>query len=271
MTSIDIGERFYPIQNGRQLQEGPENQDESGAPDWLRVIGMLVLFVVFLVLLRFILNCIIDVFVLRDFRQISQFRRKICPWWHPQTRPQPESQQNEINSHSQLQLITMERLLAGMSFHEKHELLTGMLQSEIATPQDLERWKLAKEQTKMHTSNSSNCSSKSLSLREEESCCCSPNRLEPEMDCEAPHDGSKTDFQDDSDRDLICPICIHAIEVEQPIISLPCLHRFHSACLIQWLSTHTRDCPYCRTEILTQGMLDQAYRQRHAGHSVENR
>lgn len=61
----------------------------------------------------------------------------------------------------------------------------------------------------------------------------------------------------------MCPICIHEIEPSQNVISLPsCNHRFHSRCLVQWLCTHTRDCPYCRTEIITQEMLERAYRQR---------
>ena len=130
--------------------------------------------------------------------------------------------------------------------------------SKIATHEDLERWKLDEEQRRM------NKSTLSSPKEDDGSVTC------PDIEMEAPHDGSTKDILDDSEKDLICAICIQSIEVEQPIISLPCLHRFHGPCLIQWLSTHTRDCPYCRTEILTQGMLEQAYRQRHARRSVDN-
>jgi hypothetical protein len=139
---------------------------------------------------------------------------------------------------------------------------------KIATHEDLERWKQGEEQRRMNKSTLSTCSSKLSSSQEDEGCDCSVNR--PENEISAPRDSSTREILDDSEKDLICPICIQCIEVEQPIISLPCLHRFHGECLIQWLSTHTRDCPYCRTEILTQGMLEQAYRQRHARPSVDN-
>lgn len=68
------------------------------------------------------------------------------------------------------------------------------------------------------------------------------------------------------DGSVLCSICIHDLEVGQSVVSLAptCEHRFHSSCLIQWLSTHTRNCPYCRTEILTQDMLRQAYQRRNS-------
>jgi hypothetical protein len=62
---------------------------------------------------------------------------------------------------------------------------------------------------------------------------------------------------------MVCPICINEIEVGNHVVSVPgCDHKFHKGCLSQWLSTHTRDCPYCRAEIISQEMLDEAYRLR---------
>lgn len=63
---------------------------------------------------------------------------------------------------------------------------------------------------------------------------------------------------------LLCPICIHDIEPGNRIVSLEdtCRHRFHSECLFQWLSTQTRDCPYCRCTILTQEMMNRAHQHR---------
>ncbi len=44
-----------------------------------------------------------------------------------------------------------------------------------------------------------------------------------------------------------CTIC-HDDESEEPLVTLPCKHRFHSECIKQWLplAKPTPHCPYCR-------------------------
>jgi Ring finger domain len=66
-----------------------------------------------------------------------------------------------------------------------------------------------------------------------------------------------------SKHEVVCPICINDIEVGNHVVTLThCDHKFHKDCLSQWLSTHSRDCPYCRTEIISQEMLEEAYQLR---------
>jgi hypothetical protein len=60
-----------------------------------------------------------------------------------------------------------------------------------------------------------------------------------------------------------CPICLHDIVVGDIIcVSKVCHnnHIFHRQCLSTWLSTHSRICPYCRQEIITQDMINTAHR-----------
>lgn len=60
---------------------------------------------------------------------------------------------------------------------------------------------------------------------------------------------------------LVCPICIHSINKGDTVSTTGfCHHVFHHDCLSAWLSTHSRICPYCRREILTQEMLNEANR-----------
>ena len=64
---------------------------------------------------------------------------------------------------------------------------------------------------------------------------------------------------------FLCPICIHEIVVGDEIILSKCMHLFHSECLVQWLSTNTRDCPSCRTQLVTEDMVNEGLRLRREG------
>jgi Ring finger domain len=81
----------------------------------------------------------------------------------------------------------------------------------------------------------------------------------PEHDLE--HDQQQHHQQQQST--LICPICIHEIQKGDDVCySGFCHHVFHRDCLSAWLSTHSRICPYCRGEIITQEMLAEAHQTR---------
>ncbi|XP_043707953.1 probable E3 ubiquitin-protein ligase RHY1A [Telopea speciosissima] len=46
-----------------------------------------------------------------------------------------------------------------------------------------------------------------------------------------------------------CSICLERFQEGDLLVSLPCEHRFHSACLEPWVLTRG-DCPYCRTGVV---------------------
>lgn len=48
--------------------------------------------------------------------------------------------------------------------------------------------------------------------------------------------------QDDQDR--ICAVCLDAFK-SRALCTLPCMHQFHSECILPWLSDHIT-CPKCR-------------------------
>eukprot|EP00536_Pseudo-nitzschia_multiseries_P008060 jgi/Psemu1/19476/gm1.19476_g len=60
---------------------------------------------------------------------------------------------------------------------------------------------------------------------------------------------------------LCCPICIQDVRVGDGVChSRSCSHLFHPGCIVDWLSTGSNLCPYCRRVILTTAVLEEALR-----------
>lgn len=201
------------------------------------IVGIVVSFLMFLVILRYGCNIFIDVFILRDpaslMRAFSDIRRKFVPWYHPRTEPQGAMQES-ADVESGQELINMDRILSGLTPQQKKDLLASILTTKIVTLEDILAWKAKDPQSSVSGSVASERPSS---------------------------DGGKTDLSGSSSRNsTMCPICIHDIEVGNEVVMLSaCKHIFHRDCLSEWLSTHTRDCPYCRTEIISLEMMEEAY------------
>lgn len=45
-------------------------------------------------------------------------------------------------------------------------------------------------------------------------------------------------------------ICMDEFEAGDAVRSLPCLHRFHVACVDRWLTQHAATCPVCKMPII---------------------
>jgi hypothetical protein len=45
-----------------------------------------------------------------------------------------------------------------------------------------------------------------------------------------------------------CPVCMEDFEVGTSFRMLPCLDKFHPACIDKWLKTHIQ-CPVCRLDL----------------------
>jgi len=50
--------------------------------------------------------------------------------------------------------------------------------------------------------------------------------------------------------DAICSICLSDYESSDSVRALPCLHKFHAACIEQWLQGHST-CPLCKIDLAT--------------------
>ncbi|XP_022143236.1 E3 ubiquitin-protein ligase EL5 [Momordica charantia] len=45
-----------------------------------------------------------------------------------------------------------------------------------------------------------------------------------------------------------CAVCLEGFRGGEPVVHLPCAHKFHSSCLVPWLQTNSH-CPSCRFPI----------------------
>jgi len=75
---------------------------------------------------------------------------------------------------------------------------------------------------------------------------------------------SKADNNNDpsSSISICCPICITEIGVGDRIYHCEtCNSMFLFDCILEWLDTGSTLCPYCRGEMFTRAMLEEAYRK----------
>ena len=178
-------------------------------------------------------------------RTLSETRRILCPCWHPRTEPSASATEmrttNHNNAAQRSDRIDMENLLIGMTPDQKKELLAATLTSKVATKEDISAWKAVME------------NEGPVAIAEP----VIPEGAASPQPTSAPKQHNHSEH---NNSDLLCPICIHDIQEGETICySRLCHHVFHRDCLSSWLSTHSRICPYCRQEIVTQDMLEEAY------------
>jgi len=46
-----------------------------------------------------------------------------------------------------------------------------------------------------------------------------------------------------------CVICLNNFEENEKVVTLPCLHIFHSNCVKDWLRKGSPECPICKTTV----------------------
>jgi hypothetical protein len=121
------------------------------------VIGIVLAFLLALVVLRFGCIVFIDIVILQDsdslVRTLSEIRRYLLPWSHPRTQPHDMSSPHSAMTN-EAELVTMDKLLTGLTPQQKQELLSSLLASKasrvagrrrklvlLATKQNILEWR----------------------------------------------------------------------------------------------------------------------------------
>ncbi|WOK91567.1 E3 ubiquitin-protein ligase [Canna indica] len=65
-------------------------------------------------------------------------------------------------------------------------------------------------------------------------------------------DVSKRELQRTGSRVDVCAVCLDEVRAKQRVTWLPCSHKYHTECVLPWLSAHSH-CPCCRTEVPSLG------------------
>lgn len=190
--------------------------------------------------------------------------------------------------------LAIKDILMCLTSTQKRDVLSSVLVSKMVTENDLNDWKsnsgtsiitipdggptvvaasaaiAMKEQGNTQEENSSLTSlSSSPSLLSSSS-----SSLQQTMALEEQEQGNSCDDNNDDDQEqeqlnFCCPICINDIKVGEQIYichnhttsekhnNIDCRHHhhFHLHCIVDWLSTGSTVCPYCRRVILTQDMV----------------
>lgn len=60
-----------------------------------------------------------------------------------------------------------------------------------------------------------------------------------------------------SEEKLQCTVCLEDIEIGSEAKEMPCMHKFHSDCIISWLKLHS-SCPVCRFQMPSEDLIAEA-------------
>jgi hypothetical protein len=100
-----------------------------------KVVGIVLGFLFFLIVLRICCIGFIDFAILGDTESLTRFfselRRRLCPSWHPRTQPQGVAMPT-IPGTPETDIITIDVLLTGLNKQEKQDLLASILTSEVS-------------------------------------------------------------------------------------------------------------------------------------------
>jgi hypothetical protein len=73
---------------------------------------------------------------------------------------------------------------------------------------------------------------------------------ETETETEKEKEETKEEKEEEEEEEM-CSICLDEFEHREKILKIKCGHKYHKACIMNWLKRDTR-CPMCRYNLVTQ-------------------
>ncbi|PWN23615.1 hypothetical protein BCV69DRAFT_4810 [Microstroma glucosiphilum] len=99
-----------------------------------------------------------------------------------------------------------------------------------------------------------------------------PQDLQRAEGASQPNHSEDEDDGDESEAEMLCPICVESFEEGDLLRILPCAgrHHYHASCIDVWLLSHSV-CPLCRTDFLqtSEAVADQGAEQVNIGEALE--
>jgi Ring finger domain len=182
--------------------------------------------IIALLVLRFIVNVLIDLCILCDLdlvrRRCSEAFRKICPCWHPRTQP---TDSDRASAESTSPTIELQMAASDRCDEIVSQCMKELLPCQILSETDL-------------------------------------NSVQP---LQTLLNDDHTEAHNSTNEVPTCSICLQELIVGQSVYQVTkCSHWFHRDCIQQWVIqkrgpwgfSGNNHCPNCRTEIVSQSTLD---------------
>jgi len=256
----------------------PNRSDDDTTRRGLSLILLSVIFLFLLVLFRYCCFWIIDYVIMCDHRRHNQgFLRhnlsRCFPCWFPPVAPQPQTDTEDAEGRSNdddddhsnsgeeggTELVERNasyarRLVRKLTEEQKRSIFSSILDSRKATKADIS------EQRRDRKHGEQQSSTDGLDSEEASATSNASSSI-------AVSDGSPLPTSLDGSGEnnhSCCPICIQDIKAGDQVYHCNhCHHLFHFDCMLGWVGTGSTLCPYCRREIVSRKMLEQAYRKHH--------
>ena len=190
-------------------------------------------FLIFLAVLRFCCNLLIDVIILDQFerarRSVQEVFRFLFPWWHVRTQPSSANLAVEIGSGGRRNPGASANTSPSMMTINQQHVSRILRASKVLTKNDMEKFKAKhhhhRHQQQHHTTKTTSYNNN--------------------------HNNTNNDEESvSSTMMMMCSICIHDIHEGDNVYVGDCNHIFHQDCMIQWVQSKGKDCPNCRSEII---------------------
>jgi len=279
-VQIPFGNLVDYIRNKDDDEFDPYDRDDDRLRKGFALILIFITFLFVLVLLRYFCFWFIDYAIMCNHRRdnegfIRHNLRRCFPCWFPpaSSGANPENDQGRSNENDDPTAVNTidnfngsnsdedgtemvernrsyaKRLVRILTEEQKRSIFSSILNRRTATTSDISERRREDEIQKQQQSSvdsdgedSATTSNASLSI--------------------AVSDGSSRPNSSDGGENnhACCPICIQDIKVGNNVFHCNhCHHLFHFDCMLEWVGTGSTLCPYCRREIFTRKMLEQAY------------
>jgi hypothetical protein len=234
------------------------------------VIAITLAALLMLISIRFGFNVVVDICLLGQAeaysRMISNWWRRVCPWWHRRTVPEEGRQSGDspwmTDEEGGTGVLGRNRTyhLQKLPLYRRKRLLEEVLPAKVLTAEDIASFAQPK-----NGESKAVCKDANETLAPENGTSNSVEDPAPPAEDIVGNDADGPDPDDDASLCsqnslgiLLCSICLHELKVGDTVLVSKCEHVFHHSCIAEWVVENCgSDCPYCRAELISPADVEQ--------------